>query len=302
MKQATKIIVISVINVLMFANIMFAGSWVKENTAWKYLDDNGEFAISNWKFLNVDGNYANYYFDENGYMAVGLRKIDGHVYSFNQDGTANSNNSVFINGQKYFTKNKGIVVDLPIDFNIDPLVTFAITNSDNRNAFDAMVGSVIEEQKIKEEAKKAESISAREREQLAFEAKIKIEAENKSIMENYTLKMINSYNDSVTGIQDNGMKFYVDYPVPVLEGIGADAVNAVMKDKLQSTMYRFFFDYFNDRNNVINVERYVASKVMVEHRIDKNMLVLSFVGKLDGQDNMFLAYMDLNTLEMWMSK
>ena len=54
-----------------------AAGWDKRNGKWTYSDDSG-MVRDRWMYLNMNW----YYFDSNGYMATGLRKIKGKLYYF----------------------------------------------------------------------------------------------------------------------------------------------------------------------------------------------------------------------------
>lgn len=59
-----------------------SGTWVGKDSDWQYQLSDGEFLEKDWLF------YSNkwYYLDEDGYMALGTKRIDGKYYYFRENG------------------------------------------------------------------------------------------------------------------------------------------------------------------------------------------------------------------------
>ncbi|MCQ2609907.1 MAG: hypothetical protein MJ151_03870, partial [Lachnospiraceae bacterium] len=75
-------------------------------------EENGAFVTNSWKEL--DG--FNYYFDENGLMATGLKKIGKFFYAFKNDGKPYRVNETYtFNGDEYAIGSKGKIKDMEED-------------------------------------------------------------------------------------------------------------------------------------------------------------------------------------------
>ena len=59
-----------------------SNKWIKKDSKWQYLDENGKIVYSKFKY--IDGIW--YYFNSTGYMATGWQYIDGVWYYFNSSG------------------------------------------------------------------------------------------------------------------------------------------------------------------------------------------------------------------------
>lgn len=72
----------------------FAGQWNSNSTGWWWTDDNGNYPVSEWRWLdgNQDGIYECYYFGSDGYMLSDTTTPDG--YTVNTDGAWTINGSV----------------------------------------------------------------------------------------------------------------------------------------------------------------------------------------------------------------
>ena len=86
MKKNLKMILSTVILVCVMSSMCFAGSWGKDSQGWWYLNDDGTYASSGWKW--IDGNYDGvaecFYFDANGIMLADTTTPDG--YTVNKNG------------------------------------------------------------------------------------------------------------------------------------------------------------------------------------------------------------------------
>lgn len=133
MKNQVKQIVTAGVAGLMILGTAFtsyAGQWQQNSTGWWYQEDNGGYPVNQWKALNGKWYYFNqdgymltgwqnlggawyylgtsgamhtgwlqsgdtrYYMDEYGVMVTGDRRIAGKDYSFNADGSLNSDEQV----------------------------------------------------------------------------------------------------------------------------------------------------------------------------------------------------------------
>lgn len=81
MNKKTKTLLFTFLFSMIFCFSAFAG-WEKENTKWKYLNDEGTYLSSSWEWIdgNQDGIAECYYFEESGYLAtnkhVGEYQVD----------------------------------------------------------------------------------------------------------------------------------------------------------------------------------------------------------------------------------
>ena len=79
------IIIVSVF-LLLFSQLIFAGSWQQDGFGYKYIKDNGAYAINSWEWIDTynTGSAECYYFNELGYLLVNTITPDG--YQVNQNG------------------------------------------------------------------------------------------------------------------------------------------------------------------------------------------------------------------------
>ena len=82
---------LSLILTFTIATICFAGSWEQDNFGWKYKNDSGAYVISNWEWIdtNGDGQQECFYFNELGYMLVNGFAPDGSEVNANGEWIAN---------------------------------------------------------------------------------------------------------------------------------------------------------------------------------------------------------------------
>ena len=78
--------------------------WVQDDKGWRYIEENGQPAKNKW--LQIW--YEWYYFKSDGYMAVGLQKIDNAWYYFDADGVMQTGWQTIGNARYYFNS-KGIM-------------------------------------------------------------------------------------------------------------------------------------------------------------------------------------------------
>lgn len=291
-------IIISICFILIHTTIVFAGEWIKTGDNWQYKDDNGTLVVSSWKTIKVGLVYSMYYFDENGYMCTGLKKIDNDIYAFNENGTPKSNSSIVIDDEEYETKTKGLVEGIPLNIDIE-----------SYNA------RILAERKAKEESKAQaeaeakriqESIANRTPEELALiaaseAAEIAKEesiaaAEEAARIERYnnTIRISRKIQSSVTVKGEDGGKVTVSLLIPVLEGGNAEAINQVLADKIKKEVYLIYEEKAGNTRSKLS---YKSKDVILTHDLDKNLLTLRYVNA--DRWNMFTLYMDTVSLNMW---
>lgn len=299
--------------VIAFTSVSFAGEWVSDNSNWKYKEDNGTFATSTWKFLKNGNDYNNYYFDENGYMVTGIRRIDGEVYAFNDDGTAKSKSTVTIDGEEYETQNKGLVYAISGSFDVDAYnakladekkkkeESIAASNAEKKRIEESIQQSIANrtpEEKAMIAASESASIAA----ELAKEASIvaaEMAAEQKRISDlNNTIRISNTLPAAVIvegeGEGKSKGKVTINLLIPTLVGGNSGAINAVLPDKIKSTVYRLYEEKYGETQTKLSVK---VKRVDIEHKLDEHILVFYYYNENDYI--MFRLYMDTNTLEMW---
>lgn len=86
MKRFFKFFTITAAAIIMMSGTAFAGSWKQDQSGWYWLEDNGSYPVSTWKWLdaNQDGVAECYYFDMRGYLVTNRTTPDG--YQVNADG------------------------------------------------------------------------------------------------------------------------------------------------------------------------------------------------------------------------
>lgn len=69
----------------------FAGTWQQleggKSWQWKYVENDGSYSANNWQLINEKW----YHFDADGYLDVGLRKIDDNYYLLMKSGALETN-------------------------------------------------------------------------------------------------------------------------------------------------------------------------------------------------------------------
>lgn len=81
--------------------------WVENDQGWQYRLPDGRYLTDEWKYLYSDrGSYAWYWFDENGYVATGWKKIDSTWYYMNAFGEMQTGWKQ-IGGSWYYLKSNG---------------------------------------------------------------------------------------------------------------------------------------------------------------------------------------------------
>ena len=86
MKSITKTLFIAGAFSMALSISAIAGSWGKNENGWWYLNDDGSYPVSEWKWIdsNNDGTSECYYFDDEGYLVVDDVTPDG--YTVNENG------------------------------------------------------------------------------------------------------------------------------------------------------------------------------------------------------------------------
>ena len=81
-----RILLLSVGITTLMASSVFAGSWGKDAKGWWYLNDDGTYAKSGWKWIDGNGDCIaeRYYFDSDGYLLTNTVTPDGE--KVNEDG------------------------------------------------------------------------------------------------------------------------------------------------------------------------------------------------------------------------
>lgn len=256
--------IISVLLIMMLANVVFAGEWVQGGDKWKYKDDDGSFLTSTWKVLQVGASgYETYYFDENGYMVTGLKRIDGEVYAFNDDGTMKSKSKVTIDGESHEAEGKRIE---------GPTV--------NRTP--------------EEEASIAAEEAVKEARIAAAEAAVEVARIEKL---NNTMRISKTFPDAVTIKGDAGGKITVNLLIPTLVGGNSDVINLVLADKIKKEVYSIYEEKYGDISSNISFK---VKDVFLDHDIANHTLKFHYWDKYGYQ--MFILLMDTNTLEVWSNR
>lgn len=127
MKNAFKTLIVSIIMVASIATMSFAlgavadGTWLAEGTKWKFIEQTtGQPIVKDWGLIKYGDDYNYYYFDENGYMCVGLKWIDGSLYLFQVDGRVAAQGTIInLANREHKIKNKGMVDDVYADTKFD---------------------------------------------------------------------------------------------------------------------------------------------------------------------------------------
>ena len=298
MKKVCSIILSLLVIMTTGSLTVFAGEWVKDLNNWKYVDDSGNFVTSSWKFISSESGYATYYFDELGNMATGLKRIDGEVYAFNDDGSTMTNSTIEIDGETYKTKNKGLVENISAYFNVDEYNAKVLAEKQR-----------IEESKAAVEAEKkwiAESIANRTPEELAAIAasEAAVEAEKKAKEESMEAERIDRLNKTImiskttpeiVNIKgEEKGKITVTLLIPTLVGGNAEQINAVLGEKMKNAVYLMYEEKYGYTTEKLSFK---TKKVDLNHSLESNSLTFRFFDE-DGY-RMFTLHMNTNTLEMW---
>lgn len=298
MKRICIKIITCIIAIFICTSTVLAGEWVQDGENWKYLDDTGNIVTSSWKFLSVNGNYGTYYFDEVGNMATGLKRIEGEVYAFNDDGTTKTNSSITIDGDTFQTKNKGLVEGIPDYFDVEEYNSKI--KAEKQRVLESIAKKKEEQQRI------AESIANRSPEELAAIAasEAAVEAERKAKEDeleakriavlNNTIRLSKTLPDSVTVKGEGDGKITITLLIPTLVGGNSEQINAVLKDKIKNAVYTMYEEKYGESTAKLSFK---VKDLKVEHDLDSHTLTFRF---LDANGfRMFTLYMDTNSLEMW---
>ena len=320
MKRISKIFLASLVIGMLCTTFAFAGEWVQDGNNWKYKEDDGTFAVSKWKFIKMKDDYKNFYFDENGYMCTGIKRIGEDIYAFNDDGSTMSKSSVFIDGMEYTTGNRGIVEGISSAFDADEYNARmeAIRASQKKEADDARAKALEEKRRIAEsianmseeekasiaaiEAKKKEESIAKEEsikaENLAKIAEIvakeqAAEAERIAKLNN-TIRISKTLPNAVVVKGENDGKVTISVLIPTLIGGNSDQINAVLADKIKGQVYTIYESKYGMTTSKLSFK---TKKVELYHNIDEHTLRFMYLGENDYR--MFTLYMDTVSLEMW---
>ena len=298
MKKVCSIIVSLLVIMTTGSLTVFAGEWVKDLNNWKYVDDQGNFVTSSWKFISSESGYATYYFDELGNMATGLKRIDGDVYAFNDDGSTITNSTVVVDGETYKTRNKGLIEDIPADFDVEAYNASVL--AEKQRIAESIAAKEAEEKRI------AESIANRSPEELAAIAasEAAVEAEKKAKEESMEAERIDRLNKTImiskttpeiVNIKgEEKGKITVTLLIPTLVGGNAEQINAVLGEKMKNAVYLMYEEKYGHTTEKLSFK---TKKVDLNHSLESNSLTFRFFDE-DGY-RMFTLHMNTNTLEMW---
>lgn len=320
MKKISKIFIVTFAMAMLCTTFAFAGEWVLDGNNWKYKEDDGTFAVSKWKFLKVKDDYKNFYFDENGYMCTGIKRIGEEIYAFNDDGSTMSKSSVYIDGMEYTTGNRGLVEGISSAFNVDEYYA-------KLEAERASRAKEVEESKAKVEEEKrriAESIANLSEEEkasiAASEAKVKEEsiAREESIKAeqaarvfdsikkaeaaeveriarlNNTIRISKTLPDAVVVQGEDKGKVTISVLIPTLIGGNSDQINAVLPDKIKHAVYILYESKYGTTTSKLSFK---TKDVDLYHNIDEHILKFTYYG--ENGFRMFTLYLDTASLEMW---
>lgn len=100
--------------VMILSTTAFAGDWVKDGDFYKYKDDDGTFVTSSWRMITGhEGAKYKYYFDENGHMATGIKKIGENYYFFSWTGELGAKANITIDEVQRTTDKDGDIGGMP---------------------------------------------------------------------------------------------------------------------------------------------------------------------------------------------
>ena len=298
MKKVCLIIMLLFVTMTTMVLTVFAGEWLKEGNNWKYVDDQGNFVTSSWKFISSESGYATYYFDELGNMATGLKRIDGDVYAFNDDGSTITNSTVVVDGETYKTRNKGLIEDIPADFDVEAYNASVL--AEKQRIAESIAAKEAEEKRI------AESIANRTPEELAAIAasEAAAEAEKKAKEESMEAERIDRLNKTImiskttaeiVNIKGEGKgKITVTLLIPTLIGGNAEQINAVLGEKMKNAVYLMYEEKYGNTTEKLSFK---TKKVDLNHSLESNSLTFRFFD--ENGYRMFTLHMNTNTLEMW---
>lgn len=298
MKKVYLIIMLLFVTMTTMVLTVFAGEWLKEGNNWKYVDDQGNFVTSSWKFISSESGYATYYFDELGNMVTGLKRIDGDVYAFNDDGSTITNSTVVVDGETYKTRNKGLIEDIPADFDVEAYNASVL--AEKQRIAESIAAKEAEEKRI------AESIANRSPEELAAIAasEAAVEAEKKAKEESMEAERIDRLNKTImiskttpeiVNIKgEEKGKITVTLLIPTLVGGNAEQINAVLKDKMKNAVYLMYEEKYGYTTEKLSFK---TKKVDLNHSLESNSLTFRFFD--ENGYRMFTLHMNTNTLEMW---
>lgn len=320
MKKISKIFIVTFAMAMLCTTFAFAGEWVQDGTNWKYKEDDGTFAISKWKFLKMKDDYKNFYFDENGNMCTGVKRIGEEIYAFNDDGTTMSKSSVYIDGMEYTTGNRGIVEGISSTFDVDEYNAKleAMRAAKIKEAEDAKAKAEEEKRRIaesianmseEEKASIAASEAKKREESIAKEESIKAanlakvaemiakeeaaEAERIARLNN-TIRISKTLPDAVVVKGEGNGKVTISVLIPTLIGGNSDQINAVLTDKIKNTVYSLYESKYGTTTSKLTFK---TKRVELSHNIDEHVLKFMYFG--DNDYRMFTLYMDTVSLEMW---
>ena len=265
----------------------FKGEWQTVGANYKYIID-GVPLVSTWRLIYSNDKLSWFYFDENGFMVTGLRRLpDNNFYFFGADGAAVGNSKVSLHEYgSVETLKKGQITSLP-------------------NGFD--INQYEQESKVaKEEASKAEesrklqaaqqtTISPEESQRLAQEEKNKIaaaeaqKAMEKAAKEASKVSLLSTENGVFTALGDEDNTVVVQYQIPVLKGGNSAALNAAINSKLEALVHTEVETRLSGYT-----KKNVKLTVTVKHDMDANLVRLRFSG-----DKAFTILLNPNTLDMW---
>lgn len=275
----------------------FKGSWQTVGNNYKYIID-GVPLVSAWRLIYSNDKLSWFYFDGNGFMVTGLRRLpDNNFYYFDVDGAAKGNSTVSV--YKYGTINtlkKGQVVDLPNGFDI------------NEYLKESQEAKIEEEQQKKiqesqqEEYKKLqaerESKSLKDAEIQNQERKIQADiaaaeyAAQKAVQDASRVSLL-STEEGIFTLDADESKIIVSYKKPILKGANAAQLNGIIETKLQKIIEDEVESRL-DLGGVVAKKNIKISSVSVQQDFATNILTLYFSG-----DFSFAVNLNTITFEMW---
>lgn len=265
----------------------FKGSWQTVGTNYKYLVD-GVPLVSTWRLIYLNDKLSWFYFDENGFVVTGLKRLpDNNFYYFDKYGAAQGNSDVKLYDYgMVHTEKKGQITTLPNGFDIN-----AYMQESSSAAIEE--ASIAESRKLQAEqnaiiaSEEAIKNEAAEKERKAQEEAQK--AVDKAAKEAAKISLLTT-EDAVFAIEgDDEKKILIQYKVPVLKGGNASVLNGVINTKLKDLIYVEMESRITGYGG-----KNIQLGVTVKHDMDNNLVRLKYAG-----DKAFTILLNTVTLDMW---
>lgn len=280
-----------------YAQDSFKGAWQTVGTNYKYLID-GVPVVSNWRLIYSNNKLSWFYFDENGFMVTGLKRLpDNNFYYFGTDGAAVGNSTATI--YKYGTietLKKGQVIELPNGFDLNEF----LKESQEAKAEAEQEKKIIESQQAENEKLQAEKAAQAklEAEKLnqAMQIQSSIEAAENAAKQAVRLAtkvtLLSTEEDLFTLDADEG-KIIVSYKKPILQGANATQLNSLIETKLKSILEAEAESRI-DLGEAVSKNNIKLYNVTVRQNFDTNLLMLYFSGD-------FSVTVNINTItfDIW---